>query len=155
MDPHFLNSCLIEIFKFSAICCYCPHGVCGFSFFILGVSSQLSFLRFTAVNALHLTRGRWTYFSRSSLSLFYFFNFDFILEHGSLTMLCSFQVYSKVIQLYIYMYLFFFKFNPTPGHISGEKHGSKGPVFLTAGTAPAVQAPRQGFPAACRAEPAS
>ena len=43
--------------------------------------------------------------------LFYFtFNFCFILKYSSLTMLCRFQVYGQVIQLYIYMHLFFIKF---------------------------------------------
>ena len=36
-------------------------------------------------------------------------NFHFILKYSLLTM-HQFQVYSKVIQLYIYMYPFFFKF---------------------------------------------
>ena len=35
---------------------------------------------------------------------------NFMLEHSWLLILCQFQVYSKVIKLYIDMYLFFFKF---------------------------------------------
>ena len=34
----------------------------------------------------------------------------FILEYSRFTMSCSFQVYSKVIQLYICLYLFFFRY---------------------------------------------
>jgi len=37
------------------------------------------------------------------------FFFNFMLEYSRLTMLCWVQVYSSVIQLYIYKYLFFFK----------------------------------------------
>ena len=49
------------------------------------------------------------------MSILCFLTFNFLvfnqfiyfkLEHSQLTMLCQFQVYSKVIQLYIYMYLF-------------------------------------------------
>ena len=41
---------------------------------------------------------------------FFFFNFYFILEYSCFTILCWFQVYSKVIQLYIYIHTFFFRF---------------------------------------------
>ena len=40
--------------------------------------------------------------------LYYFVNFYFILEYSWFTKLYYFQVYRKVIQLYIYMYIFFF-----------------------------------------------
>ena len=43
-------------------------------------------------------------------SWFIFLTFYLILEHSWLTMLCLLQMYSKVVQLYIYMYLFFFKY---------------------------------------------
>ena len=43
-----------------------------------------------------------------SKSLFFFY-FYFISEHSLLAMLCEFQVYSKMLQLYIYMYLVFSK----------------------------------------------
>ena len=45
-----------------------------------------------------------------SQSLFFLFNFYFILGYSWLTILCLFQEYSKVIQLYICMYPFFFGF---------------------------------------------
>ena len=52
-----------------------------------------------------------TYNCHSHLCLFLLFStFYFILEYSWLTMLCYFQMYNKVIQLYIYMYLFLFKF---------------------------------------------
>ena len=44
-----------------------------------------------------------------------FLTFYFILEYSWLTMLCQFQVYSKVVKLHIYIYLFFFKFFPHLG----------------------------------------
>ena len=44
----------------------------------------------------------------SKSQYFFVFNFYFILEYSWLKMLWEFQVYSKVIQLYIYMYLFIF-----------------------------------------------
>ena len=39
-----------------------------------------------------------------------FLTFYFVLEYSWWTLWCAFQMYSKVIQLYIYVYLFFFKF---------------------------------------------
>ena len=40
----------------------------------------------------------------------FFFKFYFILEYSWFTMLCYFQMYSKVTRLYIYIYPFFFSF---------------------------------------------
>ena len=42
-----------------------------------------------------------------TLDVIYLFIF---MEVGGFTMSCEFQVYSTVIQLYIYMYLFIFKY---------------------------------------------
>ena len=44
----------------------------------------------------------------SKSQYFFVFNLYFTLEYSWLKMLWEFQVYSKVIQLYIYMYLFIF-----------------------------------------------
>ena len=49
-------------------------------------------------------------FSQIYIYIFFFSTFNFILEYSWFTMLCSFQLYNKVIQLYLYMYLFSFKF---------------------------------------------
>ena len=46
------------------------------------------------------------------ITIIYFKFFYFILEHSGLTMLCQFQMCSRVIRLYIFTYLFFFKFFP-------------------------------------------
>lgn len=66
-DHHFFTSCFIDILRFSTICCSSLLGVCKFSFSLLGVFSQVSFLGATPLSALHLFRGSWTYFERSGL----------------------------------------------------------------------------------------
>ena len=43
---------------------------------------------------------------------------SFILKYSWFTVLYSFQVYSKMIQLYICIYLFFFRFFPHIGYQS-------------------------------------
>ena len=48
--------------------------------------------------------------STEVLFVWIYLNFYSILEYSWLIILWYYQVYNKVIQLYIYMYLFFLKF---------------------------------------------
>ena len=50
------------------------------------------------------------------------------LEYSWLIMLCSFQVYSKMIQLYVYMYLFFLNFF---SHFSSVQSLNRVQLFAT------------------------
>lgn len=58
----------MEILKFPNIYCSCLRVIYRFSFFLLGVFSQLSFLRAIPIKVLYLFRSSWTYFKRFHLS---------------------------------------------------------------------------------------
>ena len=66
------------------------------------------------------TDDMWLYSNGCECSFFFFWKFYFIkkilLEYSWFTMLCQFQLYSKVNQLYVYIYPLFFRFFSHIGH---------------------------------------